>query len=359
MKPIISILFLFISIISFAQKSENIFIITLDGLRWQEVFNGAADSMMLNKELAKDSSGIAEKFKATNKEEARQKLMPFFWKSIVKEGVLLGDRSYSNKVNCTNRFWFSYPGYSEILCGYSDPIINSNNKFFNPNITVLEWFNKNEKYKNKVAAFCSWDVFDYIINEPRSGIPVNCGFETANHANLSSNEKFLNTILPQFPKPWTTVRNDAITHHYMLEYVKQYHPKVVYISYGETDDFAHDGKYDQYLFSAHQSDRFIEDIWNFVQSDYIYKDNTTIIITTDHGRGHSPMTEWKSHGNIYKGSSEIWIAAIGAGIKAEGHVKTNSQYFQSQVASTAAKLIGLDYTTLEERIEKPINSIIK
>ncbi|MGI8992391.1 MAG: hypothetical protein ACR2I2_22775, partial [Bryobacteraceae bacterium] len=39
----------------------------------------------------------------------------------------------------TNGLNFSYPGYSETLCGFADPRIKSNDKVPNPNVTVLEW----------------------------------------------------------------------------------------------------------------------------------------------------------------------------------------------------------------------------
>ena len=41
----------------------------------------------------------------------------------------------------TNGKNFSYPGYSEILCGFSDPRIDSNAKKPNPNVTMPEWLN--------------------------------------------------------------------------------------------------------------------------------------------------------------------------------------------------------------------------
>ena len=99
----------------------------------------------------------------------------------------------------------------------------------------------------------SLDVFSFIINDVRSGIPVNDGFKTATDANLTQKEQFLNKLQPQIPSPWATVRLDAFTHHYAKEYIKKHKPKVVYISYGETDDFAHDGDYDHYLHSAYQT----------------------------------------------------------------------------------------------------------
>ncbi len=59
----------------------------------------------------------------------------------------------------TNPHWFSYPGYSEILTGFVEPSITSNDKVPNPNVTVLEWLHRQPAFKEKVAAFGSWDVF--------------------------------------------------------------------------------------------------------------------------------------------------------------------------------------------------------
>jgi len=60
---------------------------------------------------------------------------------------------------------------------------------------------------------------------------------------------------------------------------------MVFLGLGETDEFAHQGRYDQYLQKAHQFDQMIAELWYFVQTDPFYKDNTIFLITTDHGGG--------------------------------------------------------------------------
>ena len=338
-------------------KTENIFLITLDGLRWEELFGGAVDSMMLSEELTKDRDEVMRDFSAVDPIIAREKLMPFFWSTIAEEGQLYGNRWVGNKVNCTNRFWFSYPGYNEILTGYSDPTIDSNDKVYNPNVTVLEWLNNMPEYQGSVAAFGSWDVIPYIINDKRSGIPVNAGFRKANDEYLTYKEQLLNDLQDEIPKGWSSVRWDAFTHNYMMEYVKKFYPKVVYISYGETDDFAHDGRYDHYLNSAHQTDQWISEVWDFIESNSYYSGKTSLLITTDHGRGNSPMSEWKSHGTIYKGSNAIWIAALGPNIAPLGVAENNEQLLQSQIAATLASILGLDYNPKDREVGSPIKSI--
>lgn len=221
---------------------------------------------------------------------------------------------------------------------------------------MLSFVNQQKAFAGKVAAFGSWDVFPYIINEERSGIPVNAGFESAKSDDLTDREIFLNELQQQIPSPWGSVRLDAFTHHYALEHIKKHEPRLVYIAYGETDDFAHDGCYDCYLNSAHQTDAFIKELWAYVQSHEQYKDKTTFIIATDHGRGTKPLDTWRSHGEEIKGSDEVWFAVIGPDTKAEGELKTEGQYYQDQIASTVAHLLGLDYKP-EKEAGKAVTSL--
>ena len=288
--------------------TENVFFITLDGLRWQELFTGSDSLLVGHDAYVGNPEGLKAQFHQGDDNARRTLLMPFFWSTIVEQGQLYGNHTAGCEVLVSNQQWFSYPGYNEILTGRADPRIISNNKFPNRNETVLEYVNKTDGFVDRVAAFGSWDVFPYIINEKRSKVPVNAGFESAKGADLTPREIFLNELQKEIPSPWATVRLDAFTHHYALEYAKKYHPRLLYIAYGETDDFAHNGDYDAYLRSAHQTDQFIADLWDFVQKDPVYRGKTTFLITTDHGRGTQPLDTWRSHGTDIEGADEIWYA---------------------------------------------------
>ncbi|MFC5046465.1 alkaline phosphatase family protein [Aquimarina hainanensis] len=336
------------------EKSElKIVLITLDGLRWQELYSGADPKLITNKEYVNDTIGLKKEFWRSDEVERRKVLMPFFWNTIEAIGQLHGNRKEGSKVNLTNSMWFSYPGYNEILTGVADDArIHSNNKIDNPNRTVLEFINNSRKYKGKVAAFGSWDVFPFIINEKRSGIPVNAGFEPAT-TNLTSREKFLNELQEQIPSPWSSVRLDAFTHHYALEYMKKKHPQLTYIAYGETDDFAHDGDYEAYLKAAHNTDEMIKQLWEYTQEDSFYKDQTIFIITTDHGRGTTPINTWRSHGKNIVGAGDVWLVAFGKGVAQLGEVTDEEQLYSNQIASTIAVLLQEVYTI--EKAGSPIN----
>ena len=362
MRKFLILIFLYSFNLAHAQssrKTENIFIITLDGFRWQELFSGADSALIKNKEFTDDAEGMMSLFWNDTPMERRKKLMPFFWTTLVTEGQLYGNRWHNNNVNCSNTMWFSYPGYNEILCGFADDErINSNKKIDNPNVTVLESLNKSRRYKGKVAAFCSWDVFPFIINEKRSGLPVNAGYEIAAGRNLSKREIFLNELQGIIPGHWGSVRQDAFTHHYALEYVKKHQPKVVFISYGETDDFAHDGRYDEYLKSARRTDQFIQQLWQWIQSQAVYKNKTTFLITTDHGRGTIPAQNWKHHGDEIQGADQIWLAVIGPDTPSTGEQKAEGQLYQNQIAKTAAAFLGVDYTN-EREVGDVINKALR
>jgi hypothetical protein len=325
-------------------KTENVILITLDGFRWRELFSGADPEFISDKDFVADTETLKSLFWDEDPLARRQKLLPFVWNTLASQGQIYGNRKFDNKVNLHNQHRFSYPGYNEILTGHADDDrINSNNKRDNPNKTVLEFINQQKGFQKKVAAFGSWDVFPYILNTTRSGIPVNAGFDTAKRPHLSPREKFLNQLQAQVPSPWGSVRLDAFTHHYALEYLRQENPRVLYIAYGETDDFAHDGNYEAYLKSAHQTDAFIHDLWTWLQDSPRYRNKTTLLITTDHGRGTS-KNSWKHHDATIAEANDTWFMVLGPDTKPYGEIKQPGQYYTDQLANTLATLLGLNYT---------------
>ena len=206
--------------------------------------------------------------------------MPFFWNTIAKSGQLYGNRNFGNKVNVTNPYWFSYPGYSEIMCGFADTAINSNGYKNNPNTTLLEFLNHQPKLNGKVAAFGAWEAFNRIINEKRSGIPVTAAFDTLKGKRLTPQQQLINKMLLNSYKPWHEGEClDMFTHYAAMEHMKTSRPKVLYIAYGETDEWAHAGRYRDYLNAAHQVDKWLEELWSFVQTNPPLKTSPAAVVS--------------------------------------------------------------------------------
>ena len=337
-----------------AGKTENVILITMDGLRWQELFGGA-DLRLMTKEAGdvKDVPALKQRFYREDAVERRELLMPFFWSLIAKHGMVIGDPERESVAKCTNGLFFSYPGYNELLVGFGDPKIMSNDKKYNHNTTVLEWLNKKPAYSEQVAAFASWDVFPYIINDKRSGVYVNAGWQPLEHFHSASAKSETNLAADEMPKYWDNVRYDYFTFRGALEYLTMKRPRVLYVALGETDDWAHAGRYDLYLDSARRNDDYIRQLWEAAQSLPQYADTTTLILTTDHGRGDS-REGWKSHGLTIPGSDRIWMAVLGPDTQARGLLSKVSAT-QSQVAPTVAAVLGEDFTASDDRIAEPLD----
>lgn len=137
-------------------------------------------------------------------------------------------------------------------------------------------------------------------------------------------------------------RYDQLTFLQARQYLGQFHPKVLMLSLGETDESAHQKQYDKYLQQAKNFDNMLAELWYMVQTDPFYKDNTLFVITTDHGRGSKP-SKWYSHSMLVEGSSETWLALLGPGINPVGEMKSNTQIWQKQIAATVAGLAGQNF----------------
>jgi len=348
-------------------------LVTIDGLRWQEVFRGADDQLIGHKDYVSQPQLLKQKFWRDTQQQRRQQLMPFFWNTMAKHGVVLGNRDIGSNMSIANPWHFSYPGYSEIFTGVVDESIDSNGKINNAQVSFLEWLNNKNEYGKTLAAFGSWDVFPYILNTQRSQLHVNAGFDSAGGYAISDEVKLLNQLQQEIPSPWHSVRLDAFTHRFAKDYLLQVQPEVMIIAYGETDDFAHDGEYDQYLNAIKRTDSFIADLWQTLQSIPGYKDNSILLLTTDHGRGSNPE-DWQHHasqralaGYMKKlshfkqgilGSEHTWFAAMGPGIQAKGQVTTHTEVKQQQIAATAIELLGYSREAFNPKAATAIQEVL-
>lgn len=351
--PILLVLF---SLKGYAQKTENLILITLDGFRWQEVFNGADSSILFNETYTEGIEATSEKFWDTDPKVRREKLLPFLWSTIKNEGLIAGNRNLNSKVDIKNSYGFSYPGYNEILTGYPDEKINSNDKNYNENISVLEFLNQKSSFKNKVAAFTTWDVFPYIINDKRSQIYVNTSGKFS-EVTKTDTEQFLNDLEQTVPS-LASNRFDYITFYQAFDYLKTKKPKVLYVAFDETDEFAHEGKYREYLYAANTVDTFLNKLWDYCQNDPQYRNKTSILITSDHGRGDADKSQWTSHGQKVTDCRSIWLAAIGPDTPANGEIDFEHQNYQNEIAASIAKLLGQEFEN-GHKIGESIDLLLK
>jgi len=354
--------------------NRNLVIVTIDGLRWQEVFAGADISLINNHDFTKMPERTKAKFWNEETQLRTQLLMPFVNGVIAEKGVLVGDRNRQSYMSVNNEQLFSYPGYNEIFTGVADPSITTNTKGANTNVTFLEWLNNKPAFKNKVAIFSGWDVFREIYNQQRSKLIINAGFDAFTPINMTDKMATLNQLQEQIPSPWHNVRHDAFTYGFAKEYLNSAKPRVMVINLGETDDFAHNGNYGAYLESARRNDWMLQDLWQTLQSMRFYTNNTNLLVITDHGRGSSAK-DWQHHAsakaiqnymknlkdfpNGIGGAQHIWFAAIGPDIAPQGVKVTSEELKQDQFAATALALLGIDIIEYNPQAAASISGILK
>src|SRR5262245_47231076 len=222
-------------------KTRNIVLIVSDGLRWQEVFTGA-DPQRLNEEhggIWDKPEDLKREFWRDDPTERRRALLPFLWGTVAVRGQIFGNQTKGSIARVTNGQAFSYPGYNEMLTGHPDARITSNEFGPNPNISVFEWLNGLPELHGKVSAYATWQTFYDIFNVQRSGLPVHAGWNAPYSGPLTPREQLLDRLYR------TTIRlddedvYDAFMQVRLLDSLAREQPRVLFVGYGETDNWAH------------------------------------------------------------------------------------------------------------------------
>jgi hypothetical protein len=330
-----------------AAAADALILITLDGVRGAEMFGGL-DADILRSTLAKDArledSPAYKRFNAASAAERREKLMPFFWKELMaKHGSIAGNKALGSSVTLTNTHRFSYPGYSEILTGEAhDDVIKSNDRIQNPYRTVLEELKERLKLPTAgVAAFGSWEVFNEISEQKAGSLTINAGYEEFQTADRAAME--MSRMQFQTPTAWDSARYDAYTFYLAMAHLRAARARVLYLALDETDDWAHDGRYDRVLDTLNRTDGYLKELWTWLQSQPDYQ-RTHILITTDHGRGHT-TADWKTHGAKIEGAQETWMAFVSPAMSQRGEWRNHPALHTNQVAATIASWMGVDWTS--------------
>lgn len=298
------------------ERPAYIVLATIDGLRWQDLFRGADPALVADQRYRARYVDVADRAQA---------LTPFLL-SFAQGGALIGDRDHGSCARVANAYWFSYPGYAEMLSGRPNLNARSNQAIPNQDVTVLERLTRRPEFAGEVRVYAEWDVVPSILNVERSHIPV---------------------FIP---------RDEGAPHDPQVigaaHAVFASLPRVTWIALGDTDNRAHEGDYEAYLRAATDADNFLRELWQDIEADPRTAGRTTLIITTDHGRGGNGGGLWRGHGSgrwrgmtvpglRREGSDAIFLAVRGPGV-----VSTNAYTMENcatvgQVAATMLSGLGL------------------
>ncbi len=194
------------------------------------------------------------------------------------------------------------------------------------------------------------------MNARRAGFVANSGYDPLTVRPVTERLALLNRVKRE-TDVWADEAYDSFAFHTAMEYFKLHQPRVFYLSLGETDEWAHEGNYALYLKSARRVDGYLRELWETVQALDQYRGKTTLIFSTDHGRGDAPV-QWKSHGEEIPASKYIWMAFLGPDTRALGERTRIAPVTQSQIAATLAALLGEDYARAVPQAAQPIRDAL-
>lgn len=340
--------------------TENIVLVTLDGVRTQEIFTGMDESIVQRQEDSgvdeEDLAVAQQRYWRSTAKERREALMPFFWGKLAPSGVVLGNQTKGSRVTVRNDQWFSYPGYSEILTGQPQPDVRSNDIVRYPHQTMLEFVRRKLGLeKPEVAELGSWDGFKAAASSTDDVFFMNGARETIPPELSTPEMDMLVGLRSRVMELWEESSNDVLTFEIARAYLRRNQPRVLWLGLSQSDDWAHARRYDRLLDYLHLADGLLAELWDTLQSLERYRGRTTLIVTTDHGRGNGPHN-WVDHDAGIEGSENIWVAVIGPDTPARGEAGPSPDVSQSDVAATILRLLGLDYREFNPSAGPPIEA---
>jgi hypothetical protein len=318
--------------------TRHVVFVTLDGVRVEEMFGGL-DAAVLAQSLPPgvrlEDAPAYRRYGAPTREERRRRLMPFLWGTLLRHhGSIVGDGASGTRARVVNRHRTSYPGYAEMLTGRAqDEVVTGNDVGRNPRPSVLEYLRRRlDLGREEVALFASWDKMAVIAEHTPGAVFVDAGLRGA-------------------------VRGDAATFELALAHLRRRHPRVLGISFDETDAFAHEGRYPNVLDALARADRRLERLWTAIEADPRYRGVTALVVTTDHGRGRTP-DDWRHHGPDFPGSEDVWTAFVVPGEMRRGVWRGSAEVTHEQLAATLAGLLGFDFHADDPSAAPPVASIV-
>jgi alkaline phosphatase len=263
-------------------KTENVIVVIIDGPRYSETFG---DSTFQN---------------------------------IPKQHQLIENCAFlENFSNSGNTF--TVPGHAAILAGFYENLANNGSEY-PVNQTIMNyWLNATDYTANDASLICSKDKLQVLAgNNPNEKKPfLDCGI-----SGLGSGYRY-----------------DSITHNHVMQKLSSSQQRMMIINYLGPDSKGHQANWTEYIAAIKETDLYVFEIWNLIQSNPNYKDKTTLIVTNDHGRHPNNIADgFVSHGDGCEGCRKIQCQVYSPDVINE---RVTTAYNQTNIAATVAYLLKI------------------
>ncbi len=287
---------------------DHIVLLTADGVRWQDVFG---------------PRGTDE--------------LPTLSRLISSDGAAIGAPTSKSAIRASGPAYLSLPGYRELLLGHEPGDCEANDCSPPVERGLVEQLASGDP--GEVAVFASWPtVGDALrVNAPgliSTGRKHLLGKDQLEQAGLLESWR---SAHGRSAKPgWGNYRPDAETSEIALAYLQRRQPRFLFLSLGDTDEYAHQGKRDSYWLALRRFDRTVALVEQALNELAAQGGRTLLLITTDHGRAEG----FSEHGAQYPESSRVWLLATGTAVRARGVVESPRERRLRDVAPTVLFAAG-------------------
>lgn len=306
-------------------KDGRVVLITLDGVRAADVFDGADPSLKPGAKVAQYKNPEA--------------LMPRTYALVKARGVALGaDRPGCGTVRTASGANVSLPGYLEIFTGRKT-LCRDNACAATDQTTVLDEAVDAGLYP--VASIGSWQVLDHAVSSGKTNVLVAEGSRRWPGARPVMGGHLEELVVAgerseAYPGH-AGYRPDAYTAAIALEYLRTQVPAMLHVGLGDTDEYAHQNQYAAYLDSLAKADAFIGKVADTLDTMGDIGKRTTVIVTTDHGRN----ADFQHHGWASAAAARTWVVAFGGRVAPQGVACPKRDVTLADIAPTVRELVGL------------------
>jgi hypothetical protein len=288
-----------------APPADRLVLITLDGVRWQEIFHGV--DPVLAREYRLPEKAVVD----------AEALTPRLHRAMAS-GMAVGGPD-GEPMHASGPNFASLPGYLELLTG-APSTCQRNDCPRTERRTLLDACREApDKRAEGVAMIASWENLENAATRDEPSFLISAGRHHGAHRDLLREDAVAATLLRRgekaFPPPGQNdYRPDRLTAPLALRHLRTKAPRCLFVGLGDTDEYAHLGDYGSYLRALREADRFVGDVLEAVADQGDAGARTTVWITTDHGRADT----FVGHGARAPESSRVWLIATGAGVSTEG-----------------------------------------
>lgn len=318
-------------------------VVVLDGVRWQDVFEGVDPKLAQDKGLAPHEVVRPEQ------------LMPNLHEIVSTRGAALGAPGHGAAITASGPNYVSLPGYIEMLTGKESPCQSNECNAALERTLADDFAEVAQGWATDVAVIASWPDLARAAGRRTDRMLVSAGRHGGATRKLlrfdAESAWLFDAAAKEKPHPgYGDFRPDRYTAALALRYLRKQSPRFLFLSLGEPDAWAHRGHYKQYLQSMVHADAVIGEIEEHLAGLRARGHSATLFVTTDHGRSR----HFAGHGAAPE-SGRVWMVATGSGIKARGWVMAPRERRLADLAPTVRAVAGLDAagyagTPLEELI---------